>query len=447
MTGNISILSNQKENKVVIDENDVITVYTTEPNANIQINNGKLAINFPVKTSSCIDRNINKTEDNEKQITEQVTNEKVAKECSTKDELAISNDNKVLSESDENKVETCEKSIDSKSNNVPDNKDKRIRKAFVVNTSKNADEIYGKNKKDSNNNNSVKYNYKEILESGRGTSLDGEDFKVLGLTEEKRISDAKIIVEFIDDRSVKAYKYGAFIQSGVLYGGKVKKTFKVGQKIQLPWFKEESTIIRIRKNEVMLETSGYCLGVSKDYLSANRLPAKTVALAKKNGLLSNLCQCRFNEKGRIERFKDGTQSSIVQEDSKKGNRSFIGGTTGVTKDGYAYKVVGTKTSGDKTISVRLQFVLDRSIREVSYEDYIKGIKYSDAKGVSLKTGSSLELPMFKHRCSIIREEKEKVVLSNFDRGAFTISKSDLRMGTIPEDILDSARRANALRED
>ena len=91
--------------------------------------------------------------------------------------------------------------------------------------------------------------------------------------------------------------------------------------------------------------------------------------------------------------------------------------------------------------------MDRSIREVSYEDYIKGVKYSDAKGVSLKTGSSLELPMFKHRCSIIREEEEKVVLSNFDMGAFTISKSDLRMGTIPEDILDSARRANALRED
>lgn len=445
MTGNISILSNQSENKVVIDENDVITVYTTEPNANIQISNGKLSINFPIKVSNCIDEDANKTRDNENQTKEHLTNDKVDKECNNKDEVILSNDNKISSEDDENNIEACKESIDSKSSNVSDNNNKRIRKAFVVNTSKNADEIYGKNKKDSNN--SVKYNYKEILESGKGTSLDGEDFKVLGLTEEKRISDAKIIVEFIDDRSVKAYKYGAFIQSGVLYGGKVKKTFKVGQKIQLPWFKEESTIIRIRKNEVMLVTSGYCLGVSKDYLSANRLPAKTVALAKKNGLLSDLCQCRFNEKGRIERFKNGTQNSIVQEDSKKENRSFIGGTTGVTKDGYAYKVIGTKTSGDKTISVRLQFVLDRSIREVSYEDYIKGVKYSDAKGVSLKTGSSLELPMFKHRCSIIREEEEKVVLSNFDMGAFTISKSDLRMGTIPEDILDSARRANALKED
>lgn len=462
MTGNISILSNQKENKVVIDESSSITVYTTEPNSNIQINDGKLVINFPTviekselsyepkdksKNSKGYYRKkggIKETSDKEiisevvnKEQLEQESHKEIADEASDKDE------------SNESHNETRERilnSLDSSNISIHD----RIKRAVDVDTSKKSKKEYTSKKpvleesvETSNELDISRFNYRDVVRNGGGKTIDGVEFKFLGATGEPSTRNAKIVVQFIEDRTIKCYTYCSFKYTGITYKGRVKRNYKVGQKVLLAGFNTESTIIDIQDGKVFFKTNGVYFGIDEEVFYSGKIPESVFELAKKHNLFVDLHKCVLDDNGDFVRLGIKRDKS----DDKEKSPNFLGGTTGVTKDGYAYKVVGTKTSGDKTISVRLQFVLDRSIREVSYEDYINGIKYSDAKGVSLKTGSSLELPMFKHRCSIIREEEEKVVLSNFDMGAFTISKSDLRMGTIPEDILDSARRANALRGD
>lgn len=154
MTGNISILSNQKENKVVIDESSSITVYTTEPNSNIQINDGKLVINFPTliekselsyeqkdksKNSKCYYRKkggIKETSD--KEIISEVVNKEQLEQESHKEIVDEASDKDESNESHNETRERILNSFDSSNISIHD----RIKRAVEVDTSKKSKKEY-----------------------------------------------------------------------------------------------------------------------------------------------------------------------------------------------------------------------------------------------------------------------------------------------------------------
>lgn len=244
MVGTLQVLNNQEENKVVIDNDGNISVYTTELNSNIRINNGEVTIVFPEKI--------------------------VAPSKST----------------------------------ILDSKDVKIEGQKNCNTVKSAGFEHREVKVDEQKTN---FSLKDRFRTLHGVSVENEPYKILGLTGERNLCDSYVVLERDSDKAIKAYKYRTFSYISVNFNKEQKEfTFidekSVGMKFTHPCIPVEGTIVCVNDDRVYIDFNYLRVPIELKYIRAGVLPEKVVNCLRERGWLNKFYVPEIDDDNKVTRI-------------------------------------------------------------------------------------------------------------------------------------------------
>lgn len=245
MVGTLQVLNNQEENKVVIDNDGNISVYTTELNSNIRINNGEVTIVFPEKI--------------------------VAPSKST---ILDSKDVKI---GGQKKNCNAVKSVGFEHREVKVEKQK------------------------------TNFSLKDRFRTLHGVSVENEPYKILGLTGERNLCDSYVVLERDSDKVIKAYKYRTFSYISVNFNKEQKEfTFidekSVGMKFTHPCIPVEGTIVCVNNDMVYIDFNYLRVPIELKYIRAGLLPEKVVNCLRERGWLNKFYIPEIDDDNKVTRI-------------------------------------------------------------------------------------------------------------------------------------------------
>ena len=287
------------------------------------------------------------------------------------------------------------------------------------------------------------YSFEDIISGALCLTSDGYPFRVRYVMKDDVNSEeitGRFLVQF-KDGSFKEFTNTDVEENAVRYHNDNDITFAEGVDFYLGCFEHPFVVKGIDGDIVTLsniDLDGF-VDINKSYLKDERLTEDIIQRGIMYGALiphykyEEGAKYKYSErlKKYLQLCKDSKESEVklhINEDN------FYGGETGVTKDGFSYKVISTTTSGNVTKDLTVRFNLDKSTMKLSLEEYKAGFNYKD-RLKNIKVGDYITIPYFKDKCRITKiTEKSIYFFSKETNEVHRVGVSQLETGVIPDKL-------------